>query len=122
MSENPTGKIGWLDLTVDQAESIRDFYQQVVGWKSEDVSMGDYSDFNMTSNGEAVAGICHARGANANQPAQWMVYITVADLDQSTATCIEMGGQILVPAREAGGGRFAVIQDPAGACMALWES
>jgi len=30
MSEQ--GKIGWIDLTVPDAEAIRDFYQHVAGW------------------------------------------------------------------------------------------
>ena len=40
-----TGKIGWIDMTVDDATSVRDFYKSVVGWGHEDVSMGDYADF-----------------------------------------------------------------------------
>ena len=90
-------------------------------WQSDAVSMGDYSDFNMMSGEDAVAGICHARGSNANVPPHWMIYVTVADLDASIAACTEHGGQVLMPPREAGGGRIAVIQDPAGACMALWQ-
>ena len=31
------------------------------------------------------------------------------------------GGKIVAPAREVMGGRVAVVQDPAGAVMALWE-
>jgi predicted enzyme related to lactoylglutathione lyase len=61
-----TGTIGWIDMTVDDAETVRDFYKAVVGWGHENVSMGDYADFSMTTPcGEAVSGICHARGSNA---------------------------------------------------------
>ncbi len=41
------GTVAWIDLTVDDAGSVKDFYRQVVGWKTEDVDMGDYCDFNM---------------------------------------------------------------------------
>jgi predicted enzyme related to lactoylglutathione lyase len=51
MSEN-IGKIGWIDMTVDDASGLRDFYQQVVGWQVEDTSMGDYSDYTMISPGD----------------------------------------------------------------------
>lgn len=116
------GKMMWFDLTVDNAETVRDFYQQVVGWKPEAVDMGDYQDFNMKSeDGQTAAGICHRRGDNQGQPPQWMIYITVADLDQSLAACQAHGGQILVPIRGGGGSRFAVIQDPAGAVCTLFE-
>ena len=31
------GKIGWIDMTVDDAEGVRDFYTAVVGWGHEAV-------------------------------------------------------------------------------------
>lgn len=37
MADN-IGKIGWIDMTVDDASGLRDFYQKVVGWKVEDPS------------------------------------------------------------------------------------
>ena len=37
------GKIGWIDISVDDASGLRDFYASVVGWIPEDVSMGEYS-------------------------------------------------------------------------------
>jgi predicted enzyme related to lactoylglutathione lyase len=43
MSESetpPVGSIGWCDLTVENADTIRDFYRGVVGWTSTDVDMG----------------------------------------------------------------------------------
>jgi predicted enzyme related to lactoylglutathione lyase len=126
MSESKTpevGSIGWVDLTVANAEEVRDFYAQVVGWKPQALDMGGYSDFVMiTPSGEGKAGICHARGNNASQPPVWMVYLMVADLDASVARCEELGGKVLVPVRSAGGGRFCVIQDPAGAVAALFQA
>lgn len=122
MSEdNVVGSIGWVDLTVEDAERLRDFYAEVVGWKAEPVSMGDYSDFNMVAlDGNPRAGICHARGPNADLPAQWLVYVTVRDLEASVARCLELGGRIISAPRGAEGqDRFCVIQDPAGAVMAL---
>ena len=46
------GRIGWIDISVDDARGLRDFYAKVVGWKPEDVSMGEYDDFNMTLPGK----------------------------------------------------------------------
>jgi predicted enzyme related to lactoylglutathione lyase len=118
------GQIGWIDLTVADAPAIRDFYQRVTGWESAPVEMGGYQDFCMHPPGEAqpVAGICHARGPNADLPPVWMVYITVADLDESFRRCEEMGGRLARPVESMGNlGRFCVIEDPAGAVCALFE-
>ena len=119
------GTIGWTDLTVPNADEIRDFYAAVVGWKPEALSMGDYNDYVMVSpdTGAGTAGVCHARGVNADVPPQWVIYIVVADLDQSLRRCVEMGGKLLrQPADMGPQGRFCIIQDPAGAVAALFES
>ena len=121
MSDNG-GRIGWIDLTVDNADAVRDFYKAVVGWGHEDVAMGDYSDYAMTAaDGEAVSGICHARGGNAGLPSGWLIYITVADIEKSVAACEAHGGDVLVPVKGMAGGRFCVIRDPAGATAALFQ-
>jgi predicted enzyme related to lactoylglutathione lyase len=118
------GKISWTDLTVENAEDIRDFYQAVVGWNPEPVGMGEYSDYNMTApaTGVAAAGICHARGVNAELPAQWLIYITVDDVASCAEKCVERGGKILVGPKKMGDqGGYCVIQDPAGAVAALYQ-
>lgn len=71
MSESAAiGKIGWIDMTVDDAPCVRDFYKTVVGWETDDVDMGGYSDYvmKMPVSGDGVAGVCHSRGSNADLP------------------------------------------------------
>ena len=124
MSTTPQapGTVGWMDLTVPDATVVRDFYSAVVGWNSTALDMGGYSDFVMMREGhpEPVAGICHARGVNAGLPAQWLVYINVADVDASLAECIRLGGRQLTPIRRGGPDvRFCIVQDPAGAAFAI---
>ena len=122
MSQTPTGKLVWFDLTVPDAATVRDFYASVVGWEAQPVAMGDYDDYAMDANGETVAGICHARGVNGGQPAQWLAYIAVADLDASLKRCQDGGGSQVTDVRDMGDGtRFCVIRDPAGALVALME-
>lgn len=124
MSKPKIGQVGWFDLTAPDAESLREFYQKVVGWEAEPVEMEGYHDYCMKPPGAdaPLAGICHARGANAAIPAQWLLYITVADLAQSIEDCLAAGGQVISPIRDAGSGKFAVIRDPAGASCALYEA
>lgn len=129
MPDPKLGAIAWHDLTVPDAEAVRDFYSAVVGWNAQPQSMGDYDDYNMLTpgsgsageNGECVAGVCHARGSNADLPAQWLIYINVKNVDASAAACEKNGGELVVKPRAMGGGRFCVIRDPAGAVCALWQ-
>ena len=115
------GRIEWVDLSVGDAARSKDFYCKVIGWKPTDVEMGTYSDFNLNlpNNGETVAGICHARGMNANLPAQWLMYVRVVDVAASAAEAERQKGKVLDGPRRMGGSNFCVIQDPDGAIMVL---
>jgi uncharacterized protein len=120
VEEAKIGAIVWTDLTVPNAELVRDFYQKVIGWTASPVDMGGYSDFNMCLPGtdRPVVGICHAREGNAKLPPQWMLYVNVADISRSIKACEESGGKIVARLGE----KYCVIQDPAGAVMMICET
>jgi hypothetical protein len=120
----PIGSIGWCDLTVPGADAVRDFYRDVVGWTATEIDMGGYADYVMSQpfNGTATTGVCWARGANEGLPPVWLVYFVVASLDKSLAQVRERGGAVLREPTSSGGGRYAVVRDPAGAVCALYES
>lgn len=118
-----TGKIFWQDLTVENAEQIRDFYCKVVGWTFEKVKQGDYDDYNIVNpdDGEIVAGICHKKGEIKNFPSQWLNYVMVEDIDSCIESCKNNGGKVIDGPKKMGKATFVVIQDPAGAYLALME-
>ena len=124
VTKPPVGSIGWCDLTVPGADTVRDFYRDVVGWTATDVDMGGYADYVMSQpfNGTATTGVCWARGANEGLPPVWLVYFVVASLERSLAQVRERGGAVLREPAQSGGGRFAVVRDPAGAVCALYEN
>lgn len=118
------GAFEWADLTIENAEEVKDFYQQVIGFTTTDVNMGDYNDFCMNSptDGQTKVGICHAKGTNKNIPPQWMIYFNVEDLDQSMQSVKEQGGEIIDgPKGNSESGRYCFIKDPSGAHCALYE-
>ncbi len=117
------GTIGWFDLTVADAGAIKDFYSAVVGWKATETPVSDYADYTMEAPRGPVSGICHARGANANLPPVWLIYLHVADLDDSLASVRQLGGEVISGPTDYGpSGRFAIIRDPAGAHCALYQA
>ncbi|MEZ5359751.1 MAG: VOC family protein [Candidatus Zixiibacteriota bacterium] len=117
------GTIGWIDLTVENAVEVKDFYSKVVGWSASPISMGDYDDFTMMPPGGSApaAGICHSRGGNKDIPPVWMLYIIVANIDDSIAACAENGGRLLNGPKTMGNDRYCFIEDPAGVTVALFE-
>ena len=119
------GTIAWTDLTVGDAPALRDFYASVVGWGFTPAPMsGGYEDYVMTApgSGTGVAGVCHARGGNADVPPQWLMYVIVDDVDAAAARAVDAGGAIVTAPRPLSGGRFCVVRDPAGAVLALYQA
>jgi len=127
MSETSPPDVGTLarfDLTVDDAATIRDFYASVIGWDVETLDVEDHQDYIMKvpGNGTWVAGVCHRLGPNADLPPQWIVYVYVADLGSSMHRCVEGGGKVLAgPKGSDDNDRYCVIEDPAGAVLALMQ-
>ncbi len=120
-----TGKILWQDLTVENAGEIRDFYCAVVGWTFEKVDQGDYNDYNMINpldNDEVVAGICHKKGEIKKFPSQWLNYVMVENIENSIEKCKSLGGKIIEGPSLMGKSKLVIIQDPAGAYLALMEN
>ena len=116
------GAIEWRDLTVEDAAGVSDFYADVVGWKKQAVSMGDYDDFNMNlENGDTIAGVCHSLGGNADLPAQWLMYVRVSDADSSAEKAVALGGELIKGPSTMGGETYYVIRDPAGAVLAIYS-
>ena len=119
------GCISWLDLTVSDASTTRDFYRQVVDWSVQDVEMEDagerYADYNMLgADGIPAAGVSHARGVNLGLPPVWMINLPVGDLAESLRRVREEGGKVLKATRGTDGEwAYATVQDPVGACVAL---
>lgn len=121
MSETPSPQF-WCDISVPDATALCDFYAGVTGLTPVGVDMGGYADYTLTdpATGAGLAGVCHARGVNADLPPVWLVYFTVSNLDEALALAVQRGGR-LAAGPKGEGPRFAVVQDPAGAYFALYQ-
>lgn len=120
---NKIGEMAWLDLTVEDASNIKDFYRDVIGWNVEETSMGDYHDFTMNTpeTKTAISGICHAKGENAHIPPSWLPYFLVADIHHSVEQVLLAGGELLGEIKTMGSDKYAIFKDPAGAVCAIYQ-
>ncbi|MGQ0680599.1 MAG: VOC family protein [Actinomycetota bacterium] len=118
-------KVSWIDLTVDDAARVKEFYMEVVGWAPDPINMGGYADYNMISpaDGTPVASISHPRATSISMPPQWLVYVEVQNLEASIRSCLELGGSMVSWPKDMvePGKRWCVVKDPAGAVLALVE-
>jgi predicted enzyme related to lactoylglutathione lyase len=116
------GTFCWVDLVTDDPEGSEDFYRTLLGWESE-VMAGGYRMQRI--GGADVAGIT-AQGEQervAGAGPAWLSSVAVADADEATARAVELGGAVVAPPADVLElGRAAVVRDPQGAALGLWQA
>ncbi len=115
----------WVDLeTTDQAPA-RAFYGDLFGWAFEDRPTGDGGLYSMALTGGGVATAIGPRGPGqpADGPPVWRTYLAVDDVDAAAALVSGAGGQVVSGPYDVNvAGRTALVRDPAGATVALWQA
>jgi predicted enzyme related to lactoylglutathione lyase len=56
----------------------------------------------------------------SDRPARWTPYFWVSDCDASAARAAGLGARVHIPPTDIKPGRFAILSDPTGACVALF--
>ena len=122
----PPGAFCWLELHTTDQNTAKTFYGSLFAWTPQDMPMGPndfYTIFKLQ--GRDAAAACTLRPEQRSQgvPPNWMIYITVENVDASVAKAQQLGGKILAPAFDVmEAGRMAVVQDPTGATFCLWRA
>jgi uncharacterized protein len=117
------GTPSWVDLaTSDEAGAVA-FYSALFGWTDEAMPMGPDQYYHMFSlKGSTVAGMYKQGPEMGDHPPYWATYITVDNADEALKRAVAAGGkQAMDPADVYEAGRMALIQDPQGAFVALWQ-
>lgn len=126
-----TGKIIWHDLITHTPAASRRFYRALFGWEFEDLGLdfgfGRTVNYTLIRNGgELVGGMVDANllgRKNPEQLSQWVVAMSVDDLDAAVAQAIDGGGKVLTPPTDvAERGRIALIEDNQGAALVLLQT
>lgn len=126
VTKYPHGAFSWADCSTSDQAAGTQFYQAVMGWDTRDEPMGDQGVYTMfLVDGEDVGAISPLNPQMVGQgiPPHWESYITVDDVDAMMPRVTELGGTIVVPPFDVmKAGRVAVIQDPTGAMINLWQA
>lgn len=116
----PSGAPVWIDLASSDLAASRTFYSTLLGWESDepDPELGGY--LNFTHHGERVAGCMPAMpGAPSDV---WTVYLASDDAERTCREVVEAGGTVCAPAMDVRDlGRMAVVSDPSGAPIGVWQ-
>ncbi len=118
-TSHPPGTFSWAELATSDAEAAKSFYASVFGWEYEDNPVGDGQIYSMAArDGETAAALF----TSEQPPPHWNCYVTVQSADETAAHAADLGAQVIVePFDVLDAGRMAVLADPAGAVLSVWE-
>ena len=115
------GALAWAELYTRDTQAAASFYAGLFGWATTVVPSPDGGTYTLYQlDGVEAAGMLDIREEWGPMPPHWAVYFEVADLDDTCAAAGELGGGELMPPMQVEGvGRFAFLQDPQGAVVAV---
>lgn len=114
----PAGAPCWIELRTSDADKSRAFYCELFGWTADDPNEQFGGYFNFRLDGIRVGGAM----AGLDVPDGWAVYLASDDAEKTAGGAAEHGGQVFLPAAQVGDlGTMAVVGDPGGAGIGIWQ-
>jgi uncharacterized protein len=119
------GTFCWADLGTTDAAAAKAFYTKVFGWQAVDAPAGEsgtYTTFKL--DGRDVAAL-YEMGAEEREQLtpHWSSYVSVENVDAAAARARELGAEVMAdPLDVMDAGRMAVVRDPTGALVHLWQA
>lgn len=119
----PEGTPAWIDLMIPDRVAAQAFYGPLLGW---DFAVGgpETGFYTMAlKHGQPVAGLGEPMGNEATPPSAWTTYLAVDDISATVERARAAGGTVLLePMAAMDFGRMAVLADPTGAVVGLWQA
>ena len=119
------GTFTWYELQTPDPDAARDFYGEVVGWSTAPFDRADVPYWLwMKAEDDPVGGVMKlpAEAEQMGVPPHWLAYVRVPDVDATAEKTEELGGKVLAGPESVDVGRWAVLEDPQGAVIALWTT
>ncbi|WP_131782536.1 VOC family protein [Legionella gresilensis] len=113
----------WHELITPHVNQAKDFYTKLLGWQFIEHNINGSTYTMIIKNDKEFGGIKQIPSDKASKaPAQWLSYLSVNDLDSILDQAQKLGASIKTPMTVIRNyGHFAIITDPTGATVALWE-
>lgn len=116
----PLGAPCWVDLMTKDPQGARSFYGSLLGWQADEPNADFGGYFNFTRDGELVAGGMTNDGMAPMDV--WSVYLAVDDAAATVDAATARGAQVIVPSMAVAElGSMAVVTDPTGAAVGMWQ-
>lgn len=113
------GNFVWYTMLSTDVEASKAFYTGLFGWNQQSMDI-DGAEITMLLNGDSPLGGIKAHPM-PGAPSAWIGYIGVDNVDATLEKATKMGGKAPGPATDIPPGRFAFLNDPQGAWLAVFS-
>jgi uncharacterized protein len=115
------GEFCWAELSTSDNAGAKQFYTSLFGWGYHDNQMGEDMVYTMLNKGGKNVGALY-KDTLSGAPPHWGLYVSVTNADETAGKVAGLGGKVVMePFDVMTFGRMAVIQDPQGAYLSLWQ-
>jgi len=112
------GHFHWNERMTRDAESIKTFYQDTIGWTFDAMKTPDGKTYWVAMvDGKPVAGIFSIDAPDFDGVSEaWMSYLAVDDVDARVKKAVDAGAKLMKPIFDVPKvGRIAILTEPGGA-------
>lgn len=108
----------WMQLNSTNLGQAKDFYTKLFAWHAKNADQMDHPYIEIDAGEGPGAGMMEMKHA----PSHWLPFVSVNPLEEAIEKAVSLGAQVMVPASVIDqGGRYAVVTDPTGAAIGLYE-
>ncbi|MGB0952880.1 MAG: VOC family protein [Planctomycetota bacterium] len=123
--ETRFGDFCWAEHASAAPEEAKSFYASLFGWQEADLPAAPVPGYAILAlEQQWMAGVWPFTEEQqaAGHPSRWIPFVRVADLAKSLAKIVKRKGRVQGGKRAVPGfGRAAVVKDPQGVVLALWQ-
>lgn len=112
----------FMDLRTTDVEASREFYTRMFDWTVVDAPAGPDTTVPLFGDARQPWGGFTALAAGDERRPQWVPYVPVDDVDEAVARAVALGATLVRPRVDLPPGSIAVVADPGGAAVALWQA
>ncbi len=123
MANANDGRFVWYEHLTKDPKAAIEFYRDVIGWQTQ--PFGEAGEYIMWAGNQGpLGGVMDLpkQAAEMGAPPHWMGHVQVENVDTTVALAKQLGGQVHHgPEDIPTVGRFAVIADPQGAFLSIFQ-
>jgi predicted enzyme related to lactoylglutathione lyase len=119
MADNTVrGRFVWHELMTPDTSGAHAFYSKVVGWKTQPFEHDPSYQMFAAGSGPIGGSVAQASGTP-----HWLHYVGTPDIEATVQTAKSRGGSVTKEITAIpNGGKYAVLTDPQGAAIAVYQS